>query len=58
MQMEKSLKFVLSSEFKNQVNNLKDPLLAASPSEKIYKELTNFNFSEELTKNFYDLNLE
>ena len=56
--MEKSLKFVLSSEFKNQVNNLKDPLLAASPSEKIYKELTNFNFSEELTKNFYDLNLE
>ena len=47
IQMEKSLKLILSSEFKNKIKHLKDPLLAASPSEKIYNEITNFNFSEE-----------
>ena len=29
--------------------------IKASPSEKIYSKITNFNFSAELTKNFYDL---
>ena len=44
--------------FRNKINNFKEPFLAKSPSEKIYNEIINFNFSEELTKNFYDLPLE
>jgi UDP-hydrolysing UDP-N-acetyl-D-glucosamine 2-epimerase len=54
-QIEKSLQFILSSEFKNKIKNLKEPLFAASPSEKIYNEIINFDFSEKLSKNFYDL---
>tara|TARA_B100001750_G_C15501422_1_gene597433 strand:+ start:1207 stop:2376 length:1170 start_codon:yes stop_codon:yes gene_type:complete len=57
-QMQNSLKLILSNEFKNKIDNLKDPLLATSPSEKIYNQMTNFNFSKELTKNFNDLYFE
>ena len=41
----------------NKIKKLEDPFLAASPSEEIYNEIINFDFSEELTKNFYDLHL-
>ena len=54
-QIEQSLKLILSSDFRHKIKNLKDPLFASSPSEEIYNEITKFNFSEELTKNFYDL---
>jgi len=54
-QIEKSLQLILSSEFKNKIKYLKEPLFAASPSEKIYNEIINFDFSEKLSKNFYDL---
>ena len=57
-QIEKSIKLILSREFRNKKKKLKDPLIAVSPSEEIYNAIINFNFSEELTKNFYDLNLE
>ena len=56
--IEKSLKLILSSEFRNKIKNFKEPLFAASPSEKIYNEIINFDFSEKLTKHFYDLHLE
>ena len=54
-QIEKSIKLILSREFRNKKKQLKDPLIAASPSEEIYNAIINFNFSEELIKNFYDL---
>jgi len=57
-QIEKSLKLILSSEFRNKVKSFKEPLFTASPSEKIYNEIINFDFSNKLTKNFYDLHLE
>ncbi len=57
-QIEKSLMLILSSKFKNKIKHLKDPILAPSPSKKIYNEIIKSNFSEELTKNFYDLHLE
>ena len=57
-QIDKSLELILSSELRNKIKKLEDPFLAASPSEEIYNEIINFDFSEELSKNFYDLNLE
>ncbi|SVD54461.1 uncharacterized protein METZ01_LOCUS407315 [marine metagenome] len=57
IQIEKSLKLILSREFRNKIKNLKNPLLAASPSEEMYNEIINFDFPEELTKNFYDIDL-
>ena len=54
-QIEKSLKLILSNEFRNKIKNFKEPLFAKSPSEKIYNEIINFDFSETLSKNFYDL---
>ena len=57
-QIDKSLELILSSEFRNKIKKSEDAFLAASPSEEIYNEIINFDFSEELSKNFYDLNLE
>jgi UDP-hydrolysing UDP-N-acetyl-D-glucosamine 2-epimerase len=57
-QIDKSLELILSSELRNKIKKLEDPFLSASPSEKIYNEIINFDFSEELSKNFYDLNFE
>ena len=53
--IEKSLKLILSSQFRKKIKNLRDPLLTTSPSEKIYNEIINFDFSEKVLKNFYDL---
>ena len=43
--------FIFGQEYKyikeNKIKNLNNPLLSSSPSEKIYNEITNFNFSEE-----------
>ena len=54
--------FIFGQEYKyikeNKIKNLNNPLLSSSPSEKIYSKITNFNFSAELTKNFYDLQCE
>ena len=54
--------FIFGQDYKyikeNKIKNLNNPLLSSSPSEKIYNEITNFNFSEEWTKNFYDLQFE
>ena len=56
-QIDKSLELILSSEFRNKIKKSEDAFLAASPSEEIYNEIINFDFSEKLPKNFYDLNL-
>ena len=54
--------FIFGQKYKyikeNKIKNLNNPLLSSSPSEKIYNEITNFDFSEEWTKNFYDLQFE
>ena len=39
----------------DKIVNLKESLFTASPSENIYNEVINFDFSEKLSKNFYDL---
>ena len=58
MKIEKSLRLILSKAFRKKIKSSKEPLLATSPSEKIYNEITNFNFHERVTKNFHDLDLE
>ena len=43
--------FIFGQKYKyikeNKIKNLNNPLLSSSPSEKIYNEITNFDFSEE-----------
>ena len=58
IEIKKSLKLILSRAFRKKIKSFSEPLLATSPSEKIYNEITNFNFHEETTKKFYDLDLE
>jgi len=53
--IHESLKLIFSGAFRNKIKNLKEPFLAKSPSEEMYNEIINFDFSEKLPINFYDL---